>query len=223
MKFELLLELDLISARLDGQCGKGWVGSQQGQCRRATKAELQGALANKSLHMGPIDTTNEAAYMATAARRNKTIDKLEEIISKRWSFGGGLNRAEYGKSQALNSLRQGKNPDYGLIAKTNDQGQPVGFLSYKPGRGRNVVLQSVGTDQSVKGAGRAMFEDLAKVAIKSGKGIEVSAGDDAIEFYKKMGMSGSRGDLSMSADEVRAKYGKKTDSVALQRIQGRRA
>lgn len=197
----LRLDARSVWLRMDTACGKGWEGVQQGYCKRAKKVWSSDAISTGGFGgLEPGVKHDPVLLQSKIAKVTKLSDSLESGRFK--DNPSDDKRTRYGKSGALTALRDAKNPRVGLIAAKNKEGQPVGFMSYKPGR-TLIEIQTLGTDQSEKGTGRALFNNLLAVAAKTGKGLSVAPTDDAIGFYERMGMTkDSEGSLSMTAKQV---------------------
>jgi hypothetical protein len=90
---------------------------------------------------------------------------------------------------------------YNVIVKINSQ---IKIWKFHNNTKHRLIIQTLGSDLSQKGSGKAMFNQLLDVAAKKGKGIEVTATQDASGFYKKMGMNQvSVSDFELSAEEVK--------------------
>ena len=199
--YGLRLDARSIWLRMDAiACGKGWEGIQ-GHCERAKKIWSSGAISTGGFGgLEPGVKHDPVLLQSKIAKVTKLADSLESGRFK--DNPSDDKKARYGKSGALAALRDAKNPRVGLIAAKNKDGQPVGFMSYKPGRAL-IEIQTLGTDQTQKGTGRALFNNLLAVAARSGKGLSVAPTDDAIGFYQRMGMTkDSEGSLSMTAKQV---------------------
>lgn len=198
--YGLNLDARSIWLRMDNSCGRGWEGDQ-GHCERAKKVWSSAAISTGGFGgLEPGVKHDPVLLQSKIAKVTKLANTLESGRFK--DNPSDDKRTRYGKSGALTALRDAKNPRVGLIAAKNKDGQAVGFMSYKPGR-TSIEIQTLGTDQSAKGTGRALFNNLLAVAAKSGKGLSVAPTDDAIGFYQRMGMTkDSEGSLSMTAKQV---------------------
>jgi phage-related protein (TIGR01555 family) len=157
-----------------------------------------------SVWMKPIER-GAANGLQAIEKRQATIDNLYKgLMAGRFNplFGDEPERITNGKMGALNALSDAKNPKIGLFASTNSEGKFTGFMSTKEGR-NSIEISSLGTDGTQPGSGRAMFNQLIWMAASKGKGLDVSPVPDAVEFYRKMGMTGDMGSMEMSADAVR--------------------
>jgi len=235
----------LNSLRLDvgGACdrARGWQGVR-GQCRRVKKSVVSGI---KRQTNGPAAVKNESSdrkrweqkkngiqtgYFAPTDRgniagiadRRKRIDRLATSLENGAFAPKSSDSTQIadGKMQALSALRDSTNPRVGLIAARDKSGKPLGFMSYKPGSA-TISIESLGTSQATKGTGRELFNDVLRLAAKSGKGLSVSPGEEAIGFYKKMGMAGGMGDMEMTAKEVKQAYRKLNNQIISRRYSAR--
>jgi hypothetical protein len=157
-----------------------------------------------SVWMKPIER-GAANGLQAIEKRQATIDNLYKgLMAGRFNplFGEEPERITNGKMGALNALSDAKNPKIGLFASTNSEGKFTGFKSTKEGR-NSIEISNLGTDGTQPGSGRAMFNQLIWLAASKGKGLDVSPVPDAVEFYRKMGMTGDMGSMEMSADAVK--------------------
>ena len=215
--YGLRLDARSVWLRMDNSCGKGWEGVQ-GHCQRSKKVWSSESISTGGFGgLEPGVKHDPVLLQSKIAKITKLADALESGRFK--DNPKDDERTQYGKSGALTALRDGKNPRIGLIAAKNKDGQPVGFMSYKPGR-TSIEIQNLGTDQSQKGTGRALFNNLLAVAAKTGKGLSVAPTDDAIGFYQRMGMTkDSEGSLSMTSKQVQ-ELARKNQRTAQQGILG---
>jgi hypothetical protein len=152
----------------------------------------------------PLDRDNPNIF-EQSQKRQAVVDKLYERLAmgRFRTKPDDDDRTRKGKMGALTALSDARNPKVGLVSVQNSKGQYTGFLSYKAGR-REVEIETLGTDGTQKGSGRALFEEVLKFAAKENKGIVVSPVADAIGFYERMGMRKvSEGALELSAEEVK--------------------
>ena len=154
-----------------------------------------------SPHPDPFSDAGQKERLKRASAIASLENKLE---NGRFAYkSSDPDRMRSGKNGALSALRDAKNPKVGLAATKNEKGEYTGFLSYKVGS-KSVEISQLGTDQSEKGIGRSLFNQVLQEAAKKGLGLDVASVEDAGEFYKKMGMTeGDGGDFDMSAEAVK--------------------
>jgi hypothetical protein len=155
--------------------------------------------------MRPIDRNAPNAYQLSQQREAQVNAVYNRLASGRLQpLPGDADRVVKGKMGALNALSDARNPKIGLAGARDAQGEYVGFLSYKVGRGE-VEIENLGTDGTTPGSGRALFNQVLRVANEEGRGLVVAPVPDAVGFYQRMGMrSASEGALELSKDEVRS-------------------
>lgn len=208
-KYSLRVDARSAWLRMDATpCGKGWEGIQD-HCKRPKKVWSSDAISTGGFSgLEPGVKHDPVLLQSKIAKVTKLAEALESGRFK--DNPSDDKRTRYGKSGALTALRDAKNPRVGLIAAKNKDGHAVGFMSYKPGR-TSIEIQTLGTDQTAKGTGRALFNNLLAVAANTGKGLSVAPTDDAIGFYRRMGMTkDSEGSLSMTAKQVQELTRKRT-------------
>jgi hypothetical protein len=165
----------------------------------------------KKITTGTSARAYEDRYSDAAVAAKPIREKKFEAVAKRLENGrfkpkaGDSDLVAMGKNTAIEAVRDAKNPAVALLTAKNANNEEIGFLSLKTGR-KNLEIVHIGTDQSEKGTGRELFERAVQMANSAGRGMIVSATDDAIGFYKKMGMNdmGSGSDFSLSASEIKA-------------------
>jgi predicted GNAT family acetyltransferase len=104
---------------------------------------------------------------------------------------------------ALTALRDAKDPKVGLVTARDGGKNYVGFLSYKSGRNQIEVV-NMGTDGTKKGSGKALIQQVIRIAARENKSISIASVPSAVGFYKKMGFtSDGYSDFTMTAKEAR--------------------
>jgi hypothetical protein len=165
--------------------------------------------AGRSAMMLPIDRNAPDAWQKTQQREKQitaVYDRLQSGSMRR--VPGEPERLKKGKMGALTALSDAKNPKVGLVGVKGPDGEYTGFLSFKSGS-REIEIETLGTDGSTKGSGKALFRQVLGLAARDGKGMVVAPVEDAIGFYEKMGMRKvSAGALELTADEVKALWNK---------------
>lgn len=206
-------------ARSDSrQCKPPWTGTL-GKCERKKPRIASKALRGKTVGLRPMDEDeNEDKMVDEFLRRSSLIDRIEKGLVEDFDlenleFG---SRDHSGKVLAINALNHARDPKYGLVATTDDEGRPVGFLSFRS-HPKSLDIKSLGTIGGQKGGGRKLLEKLGRMAIAEGKGLTVESYDDAIGFYKKMGFrkksTGLGSSLEISFEELRERLGARKDSI----------
>lgn len=151
----------------------------------------------------PIDRTAPDAF-ERSERRSAQVRRLHADLST-GRFApqpGDDDRTTRGKAGALSALYDATNSKIGLVASVNPQGDYTGFLSFKPGRGE-VEIENLGTDGTLAGSGRVLFDRTLAYAAQRNLGLSVAPVPSAIGFYEKMGMRKiSDGALALTAAEV---------------------
>jgi len=83
-------------------------------------------------------------------------------------------------------------PGISSLVAVNEKGKTVGVMSYHIQRDNYISLNYFATNETSKGVGSRMMQELCKVAVKEGKGVKLWAADEAVPFYQKMGMESKR-------------------------------
>jgi predicted GNAT family acetyltransferase len=192
--------------------------AKAGTVKTATKRKTKPAASKKAA--ADVTVKNRvAAYadpyspqaLSKKAKRQAQVEHAAEVLaSGRFAIKpGDSSRIRLGKATAIDAVRDARNPAVGLLSAQNKKGEATGFLSYKAGRSK-IEIMHIGTDQSQKGTGRALFQQALNVAAKNNKGLIVSATDDAAAFYRKMGMRdlGNGSDFALTAAQVKRRAGR---------------
>jgi hypothetical protein len=196
------LRLDVQGPSGKGQrCGAGYISSNY-QCN----AGQQGGATSrgKVKAFAPVDRSKPDAYQQLL-KREAEVNRAEQML-KRGRMKVNPNddeRTVAGKMGALTALRDAKDPKVGLVTARDGGKNYVGFLSYKPGRNQIEVV-NMGTDGTKKGSGKALIQQLIRIAARENKSISIASVPSAIGFYEKMGFtSDGYSDFTMTAKEAR--------------------
>jgi hypothetical protein len=196
------LRLDVQGQSGKGQrCGAGYISANY-QCNVGRQGGV--SAKGKVKAFAPVDRSRPDAYQQLL-KREAEVNRAEKILKQgRMKVNPNDDeRTVAGKMGALTALRDAKDPKVGLVTASDGDKNYVGFLSYKPGRNQ-IELVNMGTDGTKKGSGKALIQQLIRIAARDNKSISIASVPSAIGFYEKMGFtSDGYSDFTMTAKEAR--------------------